>query len=145
MKYKIELKTNIVNDGYKRMPSLEDIKLVIDKYSFGFKGIVLFHDSLYDYTFDTKLNNYHNVDSNMVIGNITKTIIEDNKLYLIVDCVKDLDLDEKYICTFRAKLKSSIKNDKFVFDSIEMISVDLIIVEKNVTVLEKDLSEITKY
>lgn len=143
MKYKIELKTKITNDKSNRMPSIEKMKDIIDEYSVGFKGIILLHDSLYDYRYDTKLQGYHSVDSNTVIGRTTSTVIEDGKLYLIVDCIRELDVNNQFICTFRSKLES--KSGNVTFDSINVFAIDLISIGENENVSKENLSEVFEY
>ena len=143
MNYKIELKTTVLNDKSNRMPSIERFKDIIDEYSVGFKGIVLLHDSLYDYRYDTKLQGYHSVDSNTVIGRVTSTVIEDGKLYLIVDCIRELDTNKQFICGFRSKLES--KSGSVTFDSVNVFAIDLVSIGENENVPKENLSEVFEY
>ena len=88
MRYKIEVLTVTDEKISNRFPSLEDIKKSIDDYSEGFKGLIILHDTLYDYSYDISGSNYHTVDTTTAIGHINSTIIENDKLYINVDLTK---------------------------------------------------------
>lgn len=138
MNYKIELKIPGINglDEYNRMPGLNDIKIALDKYSYGQKGIIILHDTMYAYKYDTQANtNYHNVDSRQVIGRVYDTIIDQDKIYIHVDVKTDMiDLNEQYICFFRAQMESETLLNKQL-KITNLFAIDL------VHVLEQEKTE----
>ena len=142
MKYKIELKTKIFNDSQKkRMPSLERIKEAIDAYSKDGKGLIVKHDSIFDYHYNTRVDGYNTVDSLAVVGHITNSIIEDDKLFLIVNINNNETLDYKCICFFRSRMQNTADNKDNTFNLFDIFAVDLIatnlISEENVSVVER--------
>lgn len=148
MMIKIELKTSMVNDPLNRIPSLEKIQSAMADYAQGFKGLVVLHESLYDYRYDTKTASYTRVDSNQVIGNIRNTEINNHKLYLIIDVndsfIKNRRtvLDKHLICFFRSNMQSVPGSKSVTFDKLNIFAVDIIVVGDNETVTEDYLSEI---
>lgn len=142
MKYKIELKTKIFNDSQKkRMPSLERIKEAVDAYSKDGKGLIVKHDSIFDYHYNTRVDGYNTVDSLAVIGHITDSVIEDDKLFLIVNINNNETLDYKCICFFRSRMQNTADNEDNTFNLFDIFAVDLIatnlISEENVSVVER--------
>lgn len=142
MKYKIELKTKIFNDSQKkRMPSLEKIKEAIDVYSKNGKGLLVKHDSVFDYQYNTRVDGYNTVDSLAVVGHITNSVIEDDKLFLIVNINNNESLDYKCICFFRSRMQNTADNEDNTFNLFDIFAVDLIVAnsvsEGNISIVEK--------
>ena len=128
MRYKVEVLQITDKKLINRYPSLEDVKKAIDDYSEGFKGIVILHDTLYDYNYDTSGTNYHKVDSTFSIGHIESSVIEDNTLYIDIDVSKDLNLNKKYICFYRANMESMARLNDKTLSITDLFAVDLVIV-----------------
>lgn len=123
--YKVEIKTN---DSIKRMPDIREVKRAIDEYCVGFNGVVIHHNSYYDYNYDTSLKDYHVVDSNNIIGQVVSTVIEDGKLFGIMDLTDDFNSDRNYICFYRANMQSQ---DSSRFEITNLFAVDLIEIKQN--------------
>lgn len=140
---KIELKTNMANDSIGRIPTLEKIQTALDKYSEGFKGVVVLHNSLYEYRYDTKNNLYSGVDSNQIIGNIRYTEVDNDKLYLFIEANDSFNVNNRFICFFRSNMQSAPGNRSAVFDDLNIFVVDIVTIGDNETVDDSRLSEVT--
>lgn len=148
MKYKIWLKVPKINrfDGEdRRGPSLETIQKHLEYYCAGFRGIIVLHDSMYNYMYDTKSLRYYNtVDSVNIIGHIESSVIENGKLYIIaiLDDEK-FDSTKDYLCVYRAEMRTNPENNKELM-VLNFFSVDLINVEINERTPAMVFSDITK-
>lgn len=140
---KIELKTDVTNDNLHRIPPLKQIKSAIDKYSEGFKGVVVLHESLYDYRYDTRGNSYTNVDSRQVVGSVMNTEINNDKLYLIIDVNETFDINKKVICFFRSNMQCSPGSKSLIFDELNIFVIDIINIGDTEDVTNERLSEVT--
>lgn len=94
-----------------RLPAPWGLMNKLIEYASGNKGMVLYHNSLYEYRYDTKLNNYHSVDSIVSIGNIADVQMIDGKVFIILDCINEmgLDVNERYICFYRAVMEPGMR------------------------------------
>ena len=142
MKIRIELKTKMTNDNLHRIPSLNVVKKAVDTYSVGFKGVVVLHDSLYDYKYDTRSAMYSTVDSRRVVGNIQSSEIMGEKLFLIVDVNGGFLQDKSCICFFRSQMQAIPGSNSATFDDLNIFVIDLIMVGDNEKVDEQYLSEV---
>lgn len=133
MKYKVWMKIPKINrndDTDQRGPTLETIQHCVEEYCSGFRGIIVLHDCMYNYSYDTRSLRYYNtVDSINIIGHIESSIIEGDKLYLIaiLDDEK-FDNTKDYICTYRAEMQTN-PNDYNELLIINFFSVDLVTIE----------------
>ena len=135
MWYKVEVRTKASKDVINRFPSLEELQEAVEYYIERGQGIVNFHTSMYEYTYDTMLNDYHRVDSNNVIGHIVHTLIENDKFYIIVDFSKEFDPEKNYICFYRSIMQANPKETDRTLHITNLFAVDL------VTVLDSELKE----
>lgn len=142
MKIRIELKTKMTNDNLHRVPSLTVVKKAVDAYSVGFKGVVVLHDSLYDYKYDTRSAMYSTVDSRHVVGNIQSSEITGEKLFLIVDVNEKFLQDSDCICFFRSQMQAVPGSNSATFDDLNIFVVDLIMIGDSEKVDEQYLSEV---
>ena len=143
MKIRIELKTKMANDNLHRVPSLNVVKKAVDTYSVGFKGVVVLHDSLYDYKYDTRSAMYSTVDSRQVVGNIRSSEITEEKLFLIVDVNDKFLKGRDCICFFRSQMQAVPGSNSATFDDLNIFVIDLIMIGDNEKVDEQYLSEVT--
>ena len=144
MLYKIELKT-ISNDAKGRMPSLENIKKYLDEYSKGNNGVIVLHNSFYDYRYDTRIAYYDHVDTHGIIGHIISSSIEYDKIYLIADINEDVTIEGEYVCTYRAIMGTSIESDDTLFDQFHLFAIDLIHIAEDESLPKDKLSSIELY
>lgn len=140
--FKIELK-NITElrkaDGsVNRYPPVGELKKFLVMYMESGQGIVILHDSFYDYQYDTKLSSYHKVDSHNVIGHMLDVIVEnDDKLYLIVEFNDTFNPEKDYICFYRANLESDPREQERTLKITNLFAIDLI------TIVESEKEAIT--
>lgn len=127
--YKIQLLTNLSEQAKKRFPPIEELDSAIKEYKQNGYGIIIKHDSLYDYQYDTKLSGYHVVDSKNISGHIVSHKLENNKIFLYIELNKPEDfIGKNLICLFRATMQTDpTKNDPklhyknlFVVDLVEI-------------------------
>lgn len=142
--FKIELK-NITElrkaDGsINRYPPVGELKKFLVMYMESGQGIVILHDSFYDYQYDTKLSNYHKVDSHNVIGHIVDVLTDENeeKIYLIVEFNDTFNAKKEYICYYRANLESDPREKDRTLKITDLFAVDLI------TIAESEKETITE-
>ena len=144
MLYKIELKT-ISNDTKNRMPSLKNIKKYIDEYSEGNNGVIVLHNSFYDYRYDTRIAYYDHIDTHGIVGHITSSLINLNKVYLIADINEDVTIEGEYVCIYRAIMSTSIESNNTLFDQFHLFAVDLIHIAEDESLSKDKLSSIEIY
>jgi hypothetical protein len=143
MNLKIKVQTvgsNQTKGSYsiKKLPTPEILKEALDNYIETGKGAVVLHSSLYDYRYDTKLSDYHNVDSISVAGHIKKTTIEDEEVYAFIELNDDVDANKRYICFYRATMQSDPAMDDRTLRITNLFAVDLI------RVLDTELTDNTQ-
>ena len=143
MKIKVELKTAVSNDTYHRVPDVSKIQKAIEEYSVGFKGAVVLHKSLYEYRYDTRNKFYNDVDTRNIIGHIHSTVIENEKLFLIIEVDDTFLQDAKYICFFRSRMEKTPDAKSTEFNEINIFAVDLTMVGSLEEIKERYLSEVT--
>lgn len=143
MKIRVELKTEVSNDEFHRIPDVEKIQKAIETYSVGFKGAVVLHKSLYEYRYDTRNMSYNDVDTRNIIGHIQSTEISENKLFLIIEVDDTFLQDAKYICFFRSRMETTPGANTPKFNEIDIFAVDLTMVGDSEEVKERYLSEVT--
>ena len=118
--FKIELK-NITElrkaDGsVNRYPPVGELKKFLVMYMESGQGIVILHDSFYDYQYDTKLSSYHKVD---------------DKLYLIVEFNDTFNPEKDYICFYRANLESDPREQERTLKITNLFAIDLITIAES--------------
>lgn len=111
-----------------RLPTQSELVAKLKDYASGNKGLVLYHESFYDYQYDTKLNKYHTVDSITTIGGIVDVESSGDKVFIVVDCRENalLDPDEKYICFYRAVMESDTGSNNHRLKFTNLFAVDII-------------------
>lgn len=144
MNYKIELKMKFGNDDNDRIPSMEIMKSRFDKFSEGKQGVIVYHESFKDYSYDISGKGYDQVDKLGIIGIIQSTEIVDGAIYLNVELNKEIDLDENHICFFRAHMKNGMNSSSTVFDVVDIFAVDLIRILDGEPISKVNLSKIKK-
>lgn len=144
MNYKIELKMKFGNDDNDRIPSMELMKERFDKFSEGKQGVLIYHESFKDYSYDISGIGYDQVDKLGVIGTIQTTEIIDDTFYLNAELNKEINLDENHICFFRAHMKTSMDSTNTAFDMVDVFAVDLIRILDNEPINKVNLSKIEK-
>lgn len=127
-----------------RLPTQLELVMAIKEYASGSKGLVLYHDSFYDYQYDTKLNNYHAVDSIVTIGNITDVERKDGKVFIILDCndEKPLDPSERYICFYRSVMESGLRSRSRRLKFTNLFAIDIIHIEEDEVTERMELSTV---
>lgn len=113
-----------------RLPYPEDLKAAIDQYMTLGQGVVVYHNSFFDYKYDTKLNNYHNVDSISVAGHVIESVVEDNQVYVYIDLNEEINKDESYLCFYRATMQSDPQMPDHTLKITNLFSIDLIHIEQ---------------
>ena len=145
MLYKIELKTLPENAPSRVTLGPKELKTFLDKrYSYeNDEAIVIGHDSLYDFLYDTANTGYDKVDSLGVVGTIRETMIEDDKLFLTVKLNEGVEISDRVILFYRSTIKSIPLKYGGTWD-IEIIAVDLINIRPSDNVDDDKLSTIEK-
>ena len=143
MKIKVELKTKVENDEFGRVPDINKIKEAIEEYTVGFKGLIVLHNSIYDYQYDTRNKSYNDVDTKSVIGHIISSEIEDDKLFLIIEVTDTTIEGDRYICFFRSRMETTPDAKDNKFNDFNIFAVDLVNVEESEQVTERYLSEVS--
>lgn len=144
MIYSIELKLVPANDKKNRMPNAKELKSIIDKYSEGNKGLVIGHDSFYDFQYDTMNTGYDTIDTTGAIGFIQSSFIEDDKLFLVININDNITISDRVILFYRAKLRNTNKDVSVTLNSVELIAIDLINIRPIETIKESNLSIIRR-
>lgn len=142
MRLKIEVQNSGSEDARRnhtitRLPSAEALKEAIENYIHTGNGAVILHSSLYDYRYDTKLADYHKVDSISIAGHIFEVTVENGIVYVNIELNDDININKKYICFYRATMESDPNLADRTLVITNLFSVDLI------TVLDSELSENT--
>jgi hypothetical protein len=137
MKYKIELITQILTNASSVNIVLHSLKKCVDDYANGGRGVIVGHDSLSDYIYDTTANKYNQVDTRGVIGHVVESVIENGRFYIIADINDDIVLSDKLICFYR----SNIKDNQY----INFFAIDLITIEDKDEIPVEHLSHFEKY
>lgn len=116
------------NVSETRLPTQSELMKKLKDYASGNKGLVLYHKSFYDYQYDTKLNNYHTVDSITTIGDITDVESNGSKVFIVIDCRENapIDPDERYICFYRAVMESDTGSKSRRLKFTNLFAVDII-------------------
>lgn len=125
-----------------RLPTQSELVEKIKVYASGSKGLVSYHNSFYDYQFDTKLNSYHSVDSIVVIGSIADVELVEDKVFIILDCKDEtpLDVDERYICFYRAVMESGLNSKSRRLKFTNLFAVDIIHINEDEVTDKMELS-----
>lgn len=118
MYYKVELK---VDRNSRYNISLDLLERKLKEYSVGFNGVIVYHNSFYEYRFDIK-SSYNKVDSKGATGHMTDISIEDDKIYIIFESNNELNLDDKYICYYRAIFDKEELETTYIF-AIDLVNV----------------------
>lgn len=128
MKIRVEVKNTMRNVSETRLPTQSELVKKLKDYASGNKGLVLYHKSFYDYHYDTKLNNYHTVDSIATIGDVIDVVATGDKVFIVVDCREDaiFDPDERYICFYRAVMESGTNSKSRRLKFTNLFAVDII-------------------
>lgn len=109
-----------------RYPNIYELKKFLESYIDLGQGIVILHDSFYDYKFDTKLSSYHTVDSSHVVGHVIKVLLEDEKIYLVIEFNETFNPEKHYICYYRANLESDPRLSDRTLKITNLFAIDLI-------------------
>lgn len=144
MIYSIELKLVPANDTKNRMPNAKELKSIIDKYSDGNRGLVIGHDSFYDFQYDTMNTGYDTIDTTGAIGSIQSSFIEGDKLFLVININDNIIISDRVILFYRAKLRNTNKDVSVTLNSVELIVIDLINIRPTETIKESNLSIIRR-
>lgn len=144
MIYSIELKLVPANDTKSRMPNAKELKPIIDKYSEGNRGLVIGHDSFYDFQYDTMNTGYDTIDTTGAIGFIQSSFIEGDKLFLVININDNITISDRVILFYRAKLRNTNKDVSVTLNSVELIAIDLINIRPKETIKESNLSIIRR-
>ena len=140
MRYKIELKSVFINDETGRGPTLDTLKNSIKAYCKNHKGYIIKHDSFYDYRYDTMQSGYPVVDERKIYGTAIGVKIENNKVFVDIEIGDNIEIPDKIILFYRAKMSSS--NIYGVLDKLEIIAIDLIEVRPSDKIPDENLSTI---
>lgn len=141
MKYRVELKSTFDGDENGRAPILESINYAINEYCRNHKGYITKHDSLYDYRYDTIQSDYNTIDERGICGIATGSRIEDDKIFVTMEIGDNVEVPEKCICFYRAKMSSSTIGG--VLDTIQILAIDLIEIRPSDNIPDENLSIIT--
>lgn len=116
----------------------------LKEYASGNKGLVSYHNSFYDYQYDTKLNNYHVVDPIVTIGNIADVELINGKVFIILDCNNELSLDpsERYICFYRSVMESGMRSRSRRLKFTNLFAVDIIHINEDEVTDKMELSTV---
>lgn len=142
MRYKVEVSSqkpynplDADSVAANRFPPLTEIKSELEQYIKDGQGLIILHKSLYEYRYDTRLTDYHRVDSIGTIGHIDSVVIENGKLFIIVEMNDNFVPDKKYICFYRSTMQSDPLSTDRTLHISHLFAVDL------VTVLETELTD----
>lgn len=127
-----------------RLPTPSELVVKLKDYASGNKGLVLYHKNFYEYQYDTKLNNYHTVDSIATIGDITDVERDGDRVFIIIDCreAAQLDPDERYICFYRAVMESGSNSKSRRLKFTNLFAVDIIHIDEDEVTDKMELSTV---
>ena len=142
--YKVSLLTPSKSGRY---PDLQELKEALDKYKIQGQGIVVQHSSLFDYRYDTESSDYHKVESAGTIGIMKDSLIEDEKIYLIIDFNNSFDENKKYILFYRATVQTNPGTSDHNLHFSNLFAIDLITVldKEQDDMLSTNLSSVVPY
>jgi hypothetical protein len=118
-----------------RLPYAKDLKDAVDKYITTGQGVVVLHQSLYDYRYDTKLSDYHKVDSISIAGHVVASEVRGEKVFVTIELNDSVSTEKRYLCFYRAPMQSAPSMVDHTLMLTNLFSIDLI------TVLDKEVEE----
>ena len=144
MLYKVEVATfNIIGKSNKRVPSSINIKNAIDKYIENHEGVIVYHETLYDYRYDLDGSGYHKINITKNFGNITECMVDDSdKVFIIINTLEPMNEDGNYICLYRANMQPNSVDRNL--DITNLFAIDLINITDSELIDNLRLSKISK-
>ncbi len=133
--YRLKLQAVSSSGAGDRLPSVSDLVTALEQYKELGQGVVIYHNSLYDYKYDTKLSDYTKVDSKQIVGHLLGEEIEDNQLFLIIEFNDTFDPERNCICFYRAIMESNPSSEDRRLKITNLFAIDY------VAVLDSELTE----
>lgn len=142
--FRVELLTK-ASENSSRLPIKEELVDALNKFKTTGQGLIVLHQSLYDYKYDTQLTGYKKVDSKTICGHLLRAELEDDKVYVIFEANEpDKLIGKNYICFYRAIMQTTVSDDdKFHYENL--FAIDLITIKDNEYLETLPVQTLTSY